>query len=118
MQNQMKLVVEGLSQLVTAVSNSSQIQNKANLEYMQNCWLHANGNHDISNCDTFNSMAVPIRVDAAKQPFVFCFCCLKPGHTARRCFNRTACIIKDSNGQLWQIPSSEITRKCYKPFNS
>ena len=94
MQGQMKLVMEGLPQVLNAVTRPTPyMASKSSRENTSSCWLHSTDGHDIFTCTEFISLKPHDRFNLARQHFI-CFQCFKGGHSARRCFSRSMCPIK------------------------
>ena len=55
--------------------------------------------HDILHCNAFKDLEVTARMDVVRKQSV-CFCCLKIGHVANKCFFKTMCTEKDQTNRV------------------
>ena len=75
------------------VNNINQYGN-INRNNRRRCWFHNVDDHDILHCNAFRDLEVPARMNAVRKQSA-CFCCLKIGRMANRCFFKTMCTEKD-----------------------
>ena len=113
MSNTLQKVVDGLAQVVQAVSipqnqsqygntnnasnwNQSQYSNTNNNNWrkLKNCWYHESDGHDITNCTAFTSLPNQEKIELVRRNRV-CFNCLKSEHSYRRCRLQKKCEIVD-----------------------
>ncbi|KAK3089754.1 hypothetical protein FSP39_006215 [Pinctada imbricata] len=93
-QNMLQKVVEGLAHITEIVSQGGLFPDSQRIHPQKppqmRCWYHGSDTHDITECWHFARLDVNAKYDLLKRSGG-CFICLRLGHIAKMCMNKTPC---------------------------